>query len=139
MIARSLVVGAVLAACASAGGCLQRRMHITSEPPGATVWVNGIEVGQTPVEAEFTFYGTYDVRLHHEGYEPVAAAKWAVMPWYEIPPIDFLVTALPWNVRNTVRWNFELEPAPDLVGPDAEAAREELLQRAGALRAGASP
>lgn len=133
-----LLAGAVALALA-AGGCLQRRMHITSDPPGATVWVNGEEIGRTPVEAEFTFYGTYDVRLHHEGYEPVAEAKWAVMPWYEIPPIDFVATVLPWNVTTVVRWDFDLEPAPELVGPAADEARDALLERADHLRARSAP
>ncbi|MFG0285966.1 MAG: PEGA domain-containing protein [Phycisphaerales bacterium JB039] len=131
MIARAALLLALACACA---GCLQRRIHITSQPPGATVWLNGVEIGRTPVEADFTFYGDYDVRLRKEGYEPHAASKWAVMPWYEIPPIDFVVMALPWTVRNTVRWDFELEPAPDLSAPDAADAREALLQRAIELR-----
>ena len=131
MIARAALIAALACACA---GCLQRRIHITSEPPGATVWLNGVEIGRTPVEADFTFYGDYDVRLRHEGYEPHAQRKWAVMPWYEFPPIDFIVTALPWTVRNTVRWDFELEPAPDLSAPGAGEDRDALLQRADELR-----
>ncbi len=135
MIGRALLAGVVAAAGSICGGCLQRRIHVTSDPPGATVWLNGVEVGRTPVAAEFTFYGTYDVRLHKDGHEPVAASKWAVMPWYEIPPVDFVAMALPWTVSTNVRWDFDLAPSPDLAAPGAEGARADLLERADDLRA----
>ncbi|MFB3120043.1 MAG: PEGA domain-containing protein [Stenotrophomonas maltophilia] len=40
---------------------------ITSEPPGALVWLNDREIGRTPVDVDFEFYGRYDVRLHLPG------------------------------------------------------------------------
>jgi len=39
------------------GGCVRRVIDITSDPPGARVWVNDREAGRTPCSVEFTHYG----------------------------------------------------------------------------------
>jgi hypothetical protein len=124
----------VVAIACSCAGCLQRRIHITSDPPGAAVWLNGVEIGRTPVEAAFTFYGDYDVRLHKDGYEPVAEAKSARAPWYEWPVLDLFSTAAPWTIKTVVRWDFALEPSPDLASQEAGPARDALLERAEEMR-----
>jgi hypothetical protein len=107
---------------------------ITSEPEGAVVWVNDVEVGRTPLETSFTFYGTYDVRVRLEGYEPVSTHRLAATPWYEYAPIDFFAQAIPPGIETRIGWHFELEPLAEraLAEPEAEAA---LLGRAGELRA----
>ena len=118
---------ATLAAFALLSGCASRTIIVTSEPPGAQVTLNGVEVGTTPLEVGFRFYGQYDLRLAKDGYEPIAAAPWANTPWYEYPPIDFLLLPLP--LRTTVRWHYDLAPASV-----EEASRDELVERAEAMR-----
>ena len=49
-------------------GCVKRTISISSNPSGALVWVNDREVGRTPVEFEFLYYGEYDLRLERDGY-----------------------------------------------------------------------
>jgi hypothetical protein len=97
--------------CACLSGCLERRVSITSEPPGATVTINDVEVGRTPVEAGFTYYGTYDVRVEKEGFEPLRVKPRASAPLYEIPPFDLAATAVPARIETVVPWKFTLEPA----------------------------
>jgi hypothetical protein len=114
------------------GGCIQRTLVITSEPEGAIVWLNDVEVGRTPLETGFTFYGNYDVRLRKEGYEPLVTHKVASTPLYEYPPIDFVVMALPWRTETRIKWHFELERKAET--PEAE--REvSLRESADELRA----
>ena len=48
-------------------GCQQRTIRVTSEPSGAVAYLNDVEVGRTPVEVDFTWFGTYEVRLEKEG------------------------------------------------------------------------
>ncbi len=48
-------------------GCIERLITVSSQPPGALVYLNDEEVGRTPVTVPFRFYGVYDVRLEHEG------------------------------------------------------------------------
>lgn len=113
------------------GGCLERTIRVTSDPPGALVWLNDVEIGRTPAEARFKFYGTYDVRLELAGYEPVHEGREAVAPLHEYPGPDVIASAWPGRIRNTVEWHFELEASPVSLDPGAEA---EMVERARALR-----
>jgi hypothetical protein len=111
------------------GGCLERTIHVTSDPPGALVYLNDVEIGRTPVETSFLYFGTYDVRLRLDGYEPIVTSKRAKAPIYEMPGPDLLASAWPGRISTDIRWHFDLTPAP--TGPEAEA---DLLDRARSLR-----
>lgn len=114
-------------------GCIQRRIRVTSEPPGAVVWLNDTEIGRTPAEAEFTFYGSYDVRLELEGYAPVHEARRTPAPFYEYPGPDLIAEILPHTFENIVAWHFDLEPTPERTAPPEEL-EADLLGRARELR-----
>lgn len=116
------------AAVLLASGCIERRLQITSDPPGATVWLNDVQIGTTPTEAEFQFFGTYDVRLHKQGYEPLATKRKAEAPFYEYPGPDLIAEALPGTHHTIIKWDFKLEPALELRG-DPAAARADLITR----------
>jgi hypothetical protein len=121
--------------CAFSGGCLERTVTVTSDPPGALVSLNDVEVGRTPVVTAFTYYGDYDVRLRREGCEPVVAHHNINPPVYEWVPLDLLATAVPVSIRTNRTWHFDLIPAPAL----DEASEKALLERAGAMRSQVSP
>jgi hypothetical protein len=112
-------------------GCLERTIRVTSDPPGALVWLNDVEIGRTPAEARFKFYGTYDVRLELTGYEPVHAGRDAKAPFYEYPGPDAIAAALPMRLHNVIEWHFDLDPSPPSRDPAAEA---EMVARARELR-----
>jgi hypothetical protein len=126
--------GLLIACLLALPGCLERRMTITSEPPGATAVVNGVEIGRTPVSASFVYYGKYDVELQREGYETLRTAARAVTPIYEYPPVDLLASAVPVDISNEVRWHYRLRPELSVSLPRAELERG-LKERAAAMRA----
>lgn len=126
-ISSVLGLGAVLALA----GCLERTIRVTSEPPGAMVWLNDVEIGRTPAEARFKFYGVYDVRLEMQGFEPIHEGREAVAPFYEYPGPDAVATVIPARIRNVVEWHFDFAPAATIDNPAAEAA---MISRAHALR-----
>lgn len=113
-------------------GCIERRIRVTSEPSGARVLLNNEPIGVTPCEARFTFYGTYDVRLELDGYEPIHEPRTAHAPIYEYPGIDFVATALPIDFENVIEWDFVMVPVEETTDP--EHAREHLIERADELR-----
>jgi hypothetical protein len=92
-------------------GCVQRRMYITSEPTGARVTVNDVEVGTTPVEVDFTFYGDYDILVVKEGCEPLREIRPVKAPVWQIPPFDLAAEAVPGRTRHEVKLHFILQPA----------------------------
>lgn len=106
-------------------GCVDRRIVITSEPSGARVLLNDVDVGVTPTEVNFTYYGVYDVRVSKDGYEPLLTTAEAEAPWHEFPVVDLVSMGFgPKDVR--IDWHFELVTAD--TDPDS------LLDRAGELR-----
>lgn len=116
------------------GGCVRRSIEVTSEPAGAMVWLNNEQVGRTPCETDFKFYGTYDVRVVLEGYEPIATSRVAETPLYEQPGPDLLVAALPLN--NRITWHFDLKPAAETV--NKLQAEKDVVGRARELRSKAA-
>lgn len=141
-LARPLILLGLLTATVLQG-CVERTISITSEPPGAIVWLNDVEIGRTPVETGFTFYGTYDVRLRLEGHDPILASRTASAPVYDFPAIDLLAEAVPAKIESKIDWHFVLTPTPERAeGADQDALRQQLIERAKELRndpAGAEP
>lgn len=122
----------LVSAAAALPGCLKRTIHVTTEPPGALVWLNDVEVGRTPLETDFTYYGVYSVRIRKEGFEPVATTRRAAMPVYEWPVVDLAAEAWPQTIETNIRWHFELSPTPERTDPDA--ARRDAVERAKGMR-----
>ena len=122
----AIAMAALALTTAGLGGCVRRVVTITSDPSGATVWLNDRELGRTPVEAEFTYYGTYDVRLQKDGYEPLDTSADARSPWWDTIGLDFGAELVPAQLKSENRWHFQLVPT----STDTDA----LLERAKALR-----
>lgn len=116
---------AAICAAATLAGCVERRIMITSEPTDALVYLNDLEVGRTPLEVDFTYFGVYDIRIRKEGYEPLVTSREAEAPFYEWPGVDLVALAIPVRKQTIIRWHFELEP--ELHDTDA------ILERARAL------
>lgn len=118
---RPAAAAAVLIACT---GCVERTVSITSEPPGAIVWLNDREVGRTPVEVAYVHDGTFDVRLALAGHEPVMTGRDTKPPVWDWPGFDFFAEIAPVPLESRTEWHFVLEPARDEPGPLVERARE---------------
>ena len=121
--------GALLAVLAlAAGGCVERVLQIRSAPP-ARAYFNDRLVGITPVEVPFDFYGTSEVRLEADGYQPIVAMVPLRPPIYQWFPIDlFFEVVWPFTLRDTHEYHATLTRRP--TGPDAAAAAAGLLDRA---------
>ena len=129
---------AALSVAVLAGGCVERVVSITSEPPGALVYLNDREIGRTPVEALFVHYGTFDVRLLLEGWEPLSTVGQARPPLWDTVPLDFFATILPVPLESRIAWHYRLEPARGDEAGMLERAME-LRQRVNEPMAGVEP
>jgi hypothetical protein len=127
---RWLVLGLLLCTCHS--GCVQRRMTVRSNPPGAVVYVDDHPepIGVTPVSHDFIYYGTRKIRLVKDGYETLTVMQSIPPPWYEYFPADFVAeNMVPGQIRDQRVLDFQLKP--QMVVPT-----EQLLSRAEELRRG---
>jgi len=97
-----------------AAGCVERQMHITSEPEGATVVINQSVRGKTPFTYRFKHYGTYDIRLEAPGYYPLHVAEPITAPIYEQPGVDLISEAIvPARIKDHRRLHYCLSPIGD--------------------------
>lgn len=118
----------VVAVCLLMPGCVRRRLMVRSNPPGATVYVDNQMIGTTPCATDFTYYGTREIRLVKSGFETLTVNQPIPVPWYEIPPLDFVSENLvPKKIQDyrTVSYNL----TPQVIVPT-----EEILDRAEQLR-----
>lgn len=122
----------VAVAAATLTGCVERRISITSEPAGALVWVNDVEVGRTPTELNFKHYGTYDVRLQLTGHDTLQTTGDASTPWWDFPGPDLIAEAIP-HAKKTIHWHYTLSPTLATTMP-REQFESSLIERAHAMR-----
>ena len=109
-------------------GCVERTMHVKSDPPGALVFVNGDERGRTPYIEHFDFYGTMDFRLEKQGYRIKKELIDVKPPIYQRFPLDFFFEVMfPFKLTDRRTFSFELEKS-------APAEPEEVVDRARELK-----
>ncbi len=131
-IGRGLIWLLVLSACAVESGCVQRRLTIRSNPPGAQVYVDDYPIGITPVSTDFVYYGTRKMRLVKSGYETMTVLQPIPAPWYQYPGLDFVTENLiPGEIRDERVVDYQLQPQQ--VVPNVQ-----LLERGENLRHAAS-
>ena len=127
--------GAALAVllAALAAGCVSRKLFLRSDPPGATVILDGRVAGTTPYEADIPAWGTRNLELRLPGREPVVTDLSLDTPWWDHWPLDMFAAAAPWTIRVDREFAYTLAPAatPDL----GWGAAEQALQRARAAGA----
>lgn len=106
-------------------------MTIVSEPPGASVSVNGFLIGAAPVDVPaslFEYYGDYDILLLADGYEPLLVRQAVPPPWYGYPFVDFYTENLtPVHYKDRRVFTYQLSPvrivSPDELQKNADTAR----------------
>ncbi|MEK6248275.1 MAG: PEGA domain-containing protein [Planctomycetales bacterium] len=110
----------------AASGCVQRRLTIQSNPPGALVRIDGEEIGATPVSTSFVYYGTRKIELIKPGYETMTVLQPVPSPLGLLPIVD-VVGEHVGKTRDDRLFTYNLQPSK--IVPTSE-----LLQRAGQLR-----
>lgn len=114
-----------------AGGCVRRTLTIDTDPQGAIVTLNDIEVGATPVSRDFTWYGDYDVVLRKEGFQTLHTHADVKAPWYQWPPFDFVADVLwPGQIHDQRNYKFKLEPRTTPTHDEMVSRALELRERA---------
>jgi len=121
-------------------GCVQRRMTVRSDPPGALVYVDDYEIGNTPVSTDFVYYGTRKIRLAKDGYETLTVRQPFPMPWYQIFPLDFVTENIwPSEIRDERHVSLTMVPASSTPPEQVVARAEQSRAAARSLPGAATP
>ncbi len=119
---------ALLSLVADAGGCVERRMTIRSNPPGAAVYVDDYQIGTTPVAVNYTYYGTRKFRLVKDGFETLTVYQPMPAPWYDVFGVDFFSENVwPGKIRDERSYDYQMSPM-------VIVSNDQLLNRAEQLR-----
>lgn len=125
----SLLVAASVVAAVTSAGCVQRRMTVRTNVPGAQVYVDNYEVGRTPVSTDFIYYGDRTIRLVKDGYETQTVVQPVNAPWYQWPGLDFISENLwPFEIRDERNFDYQMQPQY-VVPADTLLTRAEDLRR----------
>jgi hypothetical protein len=119
----------ILTLSALLSGCVERQLTVTSEPPNALVYVNGKELGRTPIETDFLWYGNYDVQVRKEGFETLKTESQVTAPWWQWVPLDLIAELMPWHPTDRKSLHYTLSESPPLDSP-----AEALIGRANELK-----
>ena len=116
---------------------------IRTNPPGATVYVDGYEIGTTPISASFIYYGTRQIKMVKDGYETLTVMQPIPPPWYEVFPAEFVSENLvPGQLRDMRAFSYQLTPQVVMPGEQLVGRAEQLRRsapRPGTLPPGAEP
>jgi len=118
----------MLVALGLLSGCVERRYTIRSDPPGATVIVNGEEIGPTPASKSFYYYGNREITLMLDGHQTRTVIEPINAPWWDNYATEFFSeNVIPFSLRDEREYKYQLLPAES--PPQAE-----LRNRAESLR-----
>jgi len=117
------------------GACVERRLLVRTDPPGAEVRVNGEKVGRSPVRFPFDHYGKVLVEVEKPGYEPKEQVVTLRSPWYQKPGVDFVADVLvPARIRDDHEVELRLEPLRRLTAGEIDRGVAETTAAADRLR-----
>ena len=116
-------------------GCVERRITVKSEPPGARISVDGHpladtegEPALTPHTFNFTFYGEREIALEKEGFQRHRHVEKIRAPVYQWFPIDlFTELLLPVRIVDSREYHYDMAKWTPPV-------REDVVKRAEAFR-----
>jgi hypothetical protein len=118
----------LMAALGLCSGCVERRYTIRSDPPGATVVVNGEEIGPAPASKNFVYYGDREITLMLDGYQTKTVIQPIKAPWWDNYLTEFFSeNIVPVSLRDERAFTYQLVPAES-------PPKEELRARAEGLR-----
>ena len=112
----------------TAGGCVERKLTINTQPQAALVALNDEEIGLSPVTVSFNWYGDYNVRISKDGFETLNTHRELKGPWYDKFPCDLFAQLLnPKMIEDHYEWTFKLEEKRQI-------HREKLIENAEKLK-----
>lgn len=121
----------VLLIVTTLGGCVRRKMTVRSNPPGATVYLDGKELGRTPFTTNFDHYGKREFRIVKQGYETKTELMPVRTPWYQWIGFDFVSEVLlPGKLTDHKSYEFDLQPERVVLGSEIVSRAEQFRQTA---------
>jgi len=118
----------------SLSGCVDRRYVVTTNVPGAQVFVDGTAIGPAPVDNRYDYAGWREMRAVAPGYEPTVRRVQFKPRWYDYPGLDLFAEVIwPFRIEDVRRVDLILEPQQPQRNDELQMKAEELRARGAAL------
>jgi hypothetical protein len=115
---------------AFATGCVERRMVLCADQPGAAVFVNNVPYATAPVDVPFVYYGTYHFTFVRDQFETLQVDQKVAPPWYQWLGIDFFTENLwPGKFRDVRCLTYAMRPLQSVPPADVLLRANELKAR----------
>lgn len=126
---RACLVAMGAAAVLASAGCVERKMVVRSDPPGAVLTLDGTDTElRTPAEIPFDFGGTRAVALTAPGHKVLETTAKLEDPWFTWFPLDIGAEFLwPGTIHDVQTFDFKLEPYARSVPQDQLAGLKQKL------------
>ncbi|MBX7245679.1 MAG: PEGA domain-containing protein [Candidatus Sumerlaeaceae bacterium] len=108
------VCAVMLIAALSLTGCIRKSATITSDPPGAKCWINGVYRGQTPVDVPYNWDWYYDIKLEKPGYESMTTRERFYAKPTQMVPVDLITEIAPVCDKESQWRHYTLKPKQEL-------------------------
>lgn len=104
-----LPAAVLMAACA---GCVRKTFAVRTDPPGAIVYVDGEEIGRTPIHnVQWFFDGTREITVVKAGYLTERRVVRMRASWFSWFPFDIVSELIvPWDIYDRRYYYFALKP-----------------------------
>ena len=140
---RRLLLLALLIPLSVPPGCVERKLLIRTEPPGAVVLLDNKVVGTSPLEESFTFYGARKVEARWdpflsttERFRTAGETRYLNAPWYQWFGLDlFFEFIWPFTITDERVFEFKLEPLEVEDDATTDLRMDTLIRRAESMRA----
>ncbi|MEE8105073.1 MAG: hypothetical protein V3T86_06020 [Planctomycetota bacterium] len=128
-------VAAVLVLLLTLPACVERRLHIRTDPEGAWIRVNGEPKGRSKLKWEFDHYGTILLEADLDGYARYYQPHKLKMPWWQYPVLNFFADVLwPGRIVDEQEVVLKLQPLKDRTEEDVQKELEGLARNAEVVR-----
>ena len=119
-----------------AAGCVERKMLIRSDPPGALITLDGQELEtRTPAEVPFDFGGERAVTLAVPGRRVLETTAHVADPWFTYFPLDIGAEFLwPGTIHDVQTFDYKLEAYQPLDKALTQEQKSELRQKLAGLK-----
>ncbi len=104
-----LPAAVLMAACA---GCVRKTFAVRTDPPGAVVYVDGEEIGRSPIHnVPWFFDGTREITVAKAGYLTERRIVKMRASWFSWFPLDIISELIvPWDIHDRRYYYFALKP-----------------------------
>lgn len=110
------------------GGCVERKLFVRTDPPQADFYFNDKNIGQTPLDFDFEWYWTHNVRVEKSGYQPIKENVAIKAPVYLWIPLDFIAEILPFKIKDYHYLDYNLKKVEELESQEAKTEQKAELQ-----------